>query len=391
MFVIILVVLITNEKLLMLPGPTTVPTVVLREMSKPIIGHRSKENSILIASTKEKAKKVFQTKKDMLIITSSSTGGVESSITNVVKKGDNVVVTDFGEFGSRVANQVESSGGNVIRIKAPLGEVPSLDITKQAFEGTEEIKAVYVVHNETSTGVAFRWLSELGKLAKDKGAFYIIDAVSSLGGDELNVDDLGVDICVTGSQKCLAAPPGLSLMSLSEQVKDYMIANPIKHHYFNIPRYLKYSTTDETPFTPAVSLFYALDKALSLILEEGLENRINRHKICAKALYQGFDSLGIERFVKSESRSNTVLTFQYPNQVQDIKFRQQLDEKYDVIIAGCFGKLKGKLFRVGCMGEINRKHVLNTINSVGLLFREFGIPVNLEKAISDSFNELKSL
>ena len=194
----------------------------------------------------------------MLIITASSTGGVESSITNVVKKGDNVVVTDFGEFGSRVAHQVESSGGNVISIKAPLGEVPSLDETKQAFENHEEIKAVYVVYNETSTGVTFRWLSELGKLAKDKGAFYIIDAVSILGGDELNVDNLGVDICVTGSQKCLAAPPGLSLLSLSERIKDYMVKNPIDHHYFNIPRYLKYSATDETPFTPAVSLFLSL-------------------------------------------------------------------------------------------------------------------------------------
>ncbi len=349
----------------MTPGPTNVSARVMAAMQRPVINHRSPSFTKLYKGVVEKTKTVFETEGDIVIYSSSGTGAVEASISNLIKPGDNAVVTSFGEFGNRVGEMVEISGGTAVKATARLGECPHMESLEEAFEKAKVVKALYVIYNETSTGVAFRWLKEAGELASKYGAYFIVDAISNLGGDELPVDKLGVDICIAASQKCLAAPPGLAIISLSDRVKVELEKNPPKNFYFNIPRYLKFAEKGETPFTPALPLFYALDEALNVVLEEGMQNRIARHKRCADSFYSILGRLGAKSFASEDVRSNTVIPLLYPPGVDDLNFRKTLDEEFDVIIAGGFGEYKGKMFRIGCMGDINEKYVEQTVSAVG--------------------------
>jgi len=185
-----------------------------------------------------------------------------------------------------------------------------------------------------------------------------------LGGDDIPVDKIGADVVATASQKCLAAPAGLALVSLSEKAKKYVVNNPPPLLYFNISRQLKYLETGQTPFTPALPIYHALDEALTMVLEEGIQKRIKRHEICADAFYSSFKSMGLELFAKKDVRSNTVIAATYPSNVDDKQFREDLDKQYRVVIAGGFGSYKGKIFRVGSMGEVNNYHVITTISAI---------------------------
>jgi aspartate aminotransferase-like enzyme len=372
-----------KQKLVMLPGPTNVPERVMKAMTKPIINHRSPAFGRLYLSVIDKAKKVFQTEKDMLILTSSGTGSLEASVFNLIRKGDNVVVPVFGTFGERVATLVENAGGNVIRVKAEKGNCPKFEEIEEAFEKTKNVKALYVVCTETSTGVKVPWLKEAGELASNYGSFYITDAISHLGGDDLPVDKWNVDICITASQKCLAAPPGLSLISISKRARKFMTDNPPTTLYFNLPRYFEYlEQRVETPYTPSIPLFYALEEALQMVIEEGLENRIERHKRCAKAFYSAFEAMGLKLFADKWARSNTVLSIAYKDGVDDIKFRTMLDEEFDVLVAGSFGELKGKIFRIGNMGIVSELIVERTVKAIAQALKKLNVNVDEEKAIN---------
>lgn len=353
-----------NRKLLMLPGPTNVPDRVMNAMLTPMIGHRTPDFKTTMDNIIEKSKQVFQTSGDVIVFTASGTGAVEAAITNIVKKGDKVIVSVFGEFGERAALIVEGAGGIAIKVESSFGDVPRIPQFEEAFEKNKDVKALVIITNETSTGTRFKWLKEAGELAAKYGSFLILDAVSNLTGDDIPVDKIGADIVATGSQKSLAAPPGLSMVSVSEKAKKYVVANPPSLLYFNMARHLKYSEISQTPFTPALSIYHALDEALNMALEEGILQRIKRHKTCADAFYSSFQAMGLKLFAKEEVRSNTVISVHYPNGVDDKQFRGTLDNQYKVVVAGGFGSYKGKLFRIGSLGEVNRYHVITTISAV---------------------------
>lgn len=365
----------------MLPGPTNVPDAVMNAMLTPIINHRSPPFSKLYKGLVEKVQKVFETTGEIVILSSSGTGAVEASVVNLVRPGDSVIVPVYGEFSERLAEQVEGAGGHVTSVKAPFGDATRMGALEEAFENAKTVKALYVVYNETSTGVTFRWLKEAGELCAKYGAYFVVDAISILGGDELPVDKLGVDICVTGSQKALAAPPGLGLISLSDRAKKFAIEHPLIMHYFNLPRYFEYTKRGETPFTPALPLLHALDAALDIIIEEGMPARIARHRACANALYSGFEAMGLQPFAKKDVRSNTVVAINYPRGLDDVRFRNLLDEKFHILVAGGFGPYKGKLFRVGCMGEVTDYHVAVTMASITQTMGLMGVKVNAERAM----------
>lgn len=352
------------RKLIMLPGPTNVPDRVINALFNPVMGHRTPDFSKLMKSVTEKAKKVFQTSGDLIILSSSGTGAVEAAITNIIRKDDKAIVTVYGEFGERAAKLVEGSGGEAIKAESKFGDVPRIEQLKEEFESHRDIKALVIVTNETSTGTSFKWLKEAGELAKEYGSFLILDSVSNLGGDEIPVDEIGADLVATGSQKCIAAPPGLSLVSLSQRAKDFITKNPPPLLYFNLARQLKYAEIGQTPFTPALPIYHALDEALTVLLEEGLQQGIKRHRICAEAFYSAFESMGLDLFAEKDVRSNTVIAANYPEGVDDKVFRGTLDSQYRVVVAGGFGNYKGKLFRVGSMGEVNKYHVLVTLCAI---------------------------
>ncbi|MGA7010716.1 MAG: alanine--glyoxylate aminotransferase family protein [Nitrososphaeraceae archaeon] len=363
----------------MLPGPTNVPNRVTNAMSSPMINHRSDDFRTLYKDIIAKTKIVFETENDIVLLTTSGTGAVEASVVNLIKKDDAVIVPVNGEFGTRLADLVDNVGGRAIRINAPFGENPSLEKIKEAFEINRNVKALYAIYNETSTGTTLRYMSELGDICEDNDTFFVADAVSILGGDDLPVDKWKVDICITASQKALAAPPGLAPMSISKEAKKYMIENPPATQYLNLKRYFKYFEENfETPFTPAISLFYAFREALEIITEEGMRNRIQRHRLCAKALYAGLKELGLAPFAQEDARSNVVIAINYLQGMDDKKFREILSSQFRVLLAGGFGELKGKVFRIGCMGEVTSYHVMRTLSAISSTMEMLKVPAQGE-------------
>ncbi|MDW0127066.1 MAG: alanine--glyoxylate aminotransferase family protein [Nitrososphaeraceae archaeon] len=363
------------EYLVMLPGPTNVPNRVINAMLTPMINHRSDDFRKLYKDIINKTQTVFETENDVVVLTTSGTGAVETSVINLIKKDDVVIIPVNGEFSTRLADLIENYGGKTIRINSPYGQNPPIEKIEEAFEKNSNIKALYVVYNETSTGTTLRNLSKLGDICKAHGAYFVVDAVSILGGDELPVDKWNVDICFTATQKALAAPPGIAPISISKEAKKYMIENPPPSQYLNLKRYFKYyNDSFETPFTPALSLFYAYQEALNIIIEEGMENRINRHRKCANAFYSGLEALGFTPFADADSRSNVVIAVNYLPGIDDKKFRELISTKFKVLLAGGFGELKGKVFRVGCMGEVSSYHVMRTLSAISSSMSILGVP-----------------
>lgn len=371
------------RKLLMLPGPTNVPDRVLEAMRKPMINHRGPEFHKLHENIVENLKYVFQTKNDVYALTCSGTGGVECAIFNVIDPGDKVIMPIGGVFSERMAEEVKSVGGSVVEIPIAWGKAVKVEQVEEALNKNEDAKAVALVYNETSTGVTTRDLRKIGDLTYRRGVLLIVDAISILGGDELKVDDWHIDICVSGSQKCLACPPGLALISVSERAWKVMENRKTRQSfYFDLLACKRfYEERKETPFTPAVSLYYALDEALRMLREEGLEKRIERHRACASALYKAFEALGLSLLADPEARSNTVIAINYPEGVDDAKFRGILRDEYGIHIAGGMGKLRGKIFRIGSMGTVTKDDVLVTVESIALTLNKLGLKASVEDAV----------
>ncbi len=371
------------NKLLMLPGPTIVPPDVLLAMAKPVIGHRSKEFSEIFEDTVEKLKKVFITENDTFIITGSGTAVMDMALANILKPKDKVLTIITGNFGERFANIVNSYKGEAIKLEYEWGDMANPEDVKEILEKEKDIKAVTVVHNETSTG-ARNPIKEIGEIVKDYDALYIVDTISSLGGDYVNVDKFNIDICVTGSQKCLAAPPGLAGITVSEKAWEVINKNDDKvGFYLDLKAYKKYfDEKKQNPYTPAVNLIYALNKALDLVLEEGIENRVKRHEKLAKATRAGLEEMGIELFAKEEARSVTVTSAKYPEGVND-KLREIMNKKYNIVLAGGQKHLSGKIFRIGHMGICGEKEILATLSCLELALKELNFEVQgsgVEKA-----------
>ncbi len=352
------------EYLSMLPGPTNVPNRVMRAMLAPIINHRSDDFVKLYTDVVEKTQKVFQTQNDIVALSASGTGAVEASVVNLVKKDDKIIIPVNGEFSSRLSQLIEGQGANVIRLASPPGQNATFDQIKEAFDNNKDVKA-----------------------------FYVVDSVSLLGAGELPVDKWNIDVCLTGSQKTLAAPPGISPISVSAKAKKYMIENPPSTMYFNLARYFQYyEESKHTPFTPALPLLYAYREALTILLEEGLQNVYKRHKICSDALYSGLSAIGLTPYVtKEEDRSITIVALNYLDGLEDKTFRNTLANKFKVLVAGGFGDLKGKVFRVGCMGEVSPYHVMRTISAISSTLAMMGYDTDAQAGLKTAEEKLKAL
>ena len=377
----------------MLPGPTNVPNRVMRAMLAPIINHRSDDFVELYTDVVEKTQKVFETQNDIVALSASGTGAVEAGVINLVKKGDKIIIPVNGEFSNRLSQLIEGQGANVVKLETPPGQNATFDQIKEAFDNNKDVKAFYVVHNETSTGTMVNYLDKVSDLTSRNDAFYVVDSVSLLGGVELPVDKWNIDVCLTGAQKALAAPPGISPISVSAKAKKYMIENPPSTMYFNLARYFKYyEESKHTPFTPALPLLYAYREALTIMLEEGLQNVYKRHKICSDALYSGLSAIGLTPYVtKEEDRSISIVALNYLDGLEDKTFRNTLADKFKVLVAGGFGDLKGKVFRVGCMGEVSPYHVMRTISAISSTLAMMGYDTDAKAGLKTAEEKLKAL
>jgi aspartate aminotransferase-like enzyme len=380
------------EYLSMLPGPTNVPNRVMRAMLAPIINHRSDDFVELYTDVVDKTQQVFQTQNDIVALSASGTGAVEAGVINLVKKGDKIIIPVNGEFSNRLAQLIEGQGANVVRLETPPGQNATFDQVKEAFDNNSDVKAFYVVHNETSTGTMVNYLDRISDLTSRNDAFYVVDSVSLLGGAPLPVDKWNIDVCMTGAQKAIAAPPGISPVSVSPKAKKFMVENPPATMYFNLARYFKYyEESKHTPFTPALPLLYAYREALAIMLEEGLEAVFKRHKVCSDALYSGLSAIGLTPFAKEEDRSISIVALNYLNGLQDKTFRDTLAQKFKVLVAGGFGNLKGKVFRVGCMGEVSSYHVMRTISAISSTLAMMGYETDAQAGLKTAEEKLKAL
>jgi len=371
-----------ERRLIMLPGPTNVPDRIMHAMLKPIINHRGPEFGALHDSISEGLKHVFQTKQDVYVLTSSGTGGVECAVSNIVNPGDKVIVPVFGVFSERLREKVVRHGGKVVEIQVEWGNAPTAEQVEGVVKKEKNTKMVAVVYNETSTGVTVRDLPEMSKIAWENDVLLMVDSISILGGDRLPVDEWNIDVCVTGSQKCLACPPGLAMISVGKRAWEAVEKKTVKPpYYFDLVSIRDYSSRKETPFTPAIPLYYALDEALKMIKEEGLERRIQRHAMCARAFYAALEALDLKPYPVENVRSNTVIAGNVPSGVDGAKVREAMRERYKVVIAGGMSKIRQLIFRIGCMGIVSETEVLTTINALENALADIGHPVKIGAGI----------
>jgi len=365
-------------RLLMIPGPTNVPSRVLEAMYRPIINHRGPEFEALYAELFENLKYFFQTSWDVIPFTSSGTGAMECVVSNSIAPGDKVLVPLYGNFTNRIREIVEAYGGEAITFKVPEREAVTAKQIEEALSKVGKVKMVYVVFNETSTGVAIKDLKEMARIAHEYNALIAVDAISGLGGDELPVEEWQIDFCVAASQKCLAGPPGMSMVSVSDRAWEVVNSMKPRSHYFNLKLYKRFFLERrQPPFTPAVPIFIAVNEALKLLKEEGIENRIKRHRICAEAFYRAFEAMGLKCYAKPEFRSNTVIAVEVPEGLTDVDIRRVMREKYNISIAGGMADLRGKIIRIGSMGIIDKSMVIRTVSALECTLKELGFKIDV--------------
>ncbi len=366
-----------KKHLLMLAGPTNVSNRVMQAMTKPIIGHRGTEFHALHESILNNLRYVFQTKNDVFTLTSSGTGGVNCAVSNMVNPGDKVVIPVFGRFGERMRDKIVRCGGKTVELPLEWGEAPTAQQIAQIVDKEKDAKAIAIVYNETSTGVTVRDLPQIGKIARENNLLLVVDAISVLGGDNLPMDKWNVDICVVGSQKCLACPPGLAMVAVNDRAWEVIEKTVARPYYFDLVRMRDFIAKIETPFTPAIPLFYALDEALKMIREEGLEKRFKRHATCAEAFYNAVEALKLKTVSNKKVRSNTVIAVRMPSGVNNTELRKIMKEQHHVSVSGGQGKLKKLIIRIGCMGIISETETIRTVDALENALNALHYPVQV--------------
>lgn len=347
-----------KELLLMMPGPVPIPERVRLAMSRQAINHRSAEFGAAYSDCVRVLRTAFGTKNDLVVISGSGTAGMEAAIANVARDKKIACLVN-GKFGERLY-KISQRYGQATEVKSEWGTPLNLDALKAQLEAGAEV--VTLIHNETSVGIK-NPAEEVGKLCKKHDALFLMDGITSIGGDVVEADAWGVDIAITGSQKCFAAPAGLAMVSVSPKAWERMTKNP--PFYLDLAAYRKSAagTPMETPYTPAVPLFLALREACMLIEEEGLPARIARHQKMAKAVQAAAKEWGLSLFPKIDALHNyssTVTAMEYPADVKDDDMRG-IVKKMGIVIAGGQDHLKGKIFRIGSMGAVSAPEILATL------------------------------
>lgn len=340
---------------LRIPGPTPCPPRVLEAMRRQMINHRGKDFATLLYQITERVKEFFFTKNDLFLLTCSGTGGLEAAIVNTLSPGDKVLALSNGFFGDRFSEIAQAYGAEVIKLEFPWGEALSPDEVKKALSQDPGIKAVILVHNETSTGIT-NPLAEISKIVREYDKLLLVDAVSSLGSLEFRTDEWGIDVAVTASQKGWMAPPGIAMVSFSQRAWQAHKEARMPRYYFDFTLARKFYEKGQTPWTPAISTLYALASSLEIMAEEGIFNIWQRHKEVGKKTREGIKSLGLSLFAPEEFASNTVTAVKADN-LNTKRLLEWLREERNIILAGGQDKLEGKIFRIGHLGWITTEDI----------------------------------
>ena len=342
-------------RLLLGPGPSLVHPRVYRAMSQPVIGYLDPVFIQLLDDTQRPLRTVFRTENDFtMAISGTGTAGMEAAIYNVVEPGDTVVVCQNGYFAVRMADMVRRCGGEVVLVEAHWGKLIEPEQVEAALKDAGRVKVVAIVHGETSTGV-LQPLEEISRIAHEHGALLLADAVTSLAGCELRIDDWGIDICYSGTQKCLSAPPGMAPLTMSAQAMEAVgkRSEPVRSWYVDVSMLQNYwggGNARAYHHTPPMTMLYALREGLRIVLEEGLNPRITRHLRNARAFWAGIEAMGLALHVAEEHRLPPLTTVRVPEGIDEMALRQGLLLEHNIEIGRGFGNLEGQVWRIGLMG-----------------------------------------
>ena len=360
---------------LRIPGPVPCPPEVMEAMGNPMINHRGPEFKDLLYSTTDRLKQVFMTANDLYILTASGTGALEASLVNTLSPGDKVLAAVAGLFGQRYADMAETLGAQVTRLEFEWGTAVDPAALRAALEANPEVKAVLVTHNETSTGVT-NDLETIAAIVKGEfDTLLLVDAISSLGCIPLPVDRWGCDVVATASQKGFLVPPGLSFISFSPRAWEAQRKATVRGFYFDLATAQSYLERGQTPFTPSLSLFYALDLALDTLLAQGLEETYTRHAYFGQMTREGVRALGLSLLPDERWASNTVTAVRIPEGVDGKALTDTLRTEHGVVVAGGLGKLEGKIIRIGHMGTVSEEEIRGFLEALRATLPTVGFKV----------------
>ena len=368
-----------KKKLLFTPGPTPIPPEALLAMAQPIDYHRSEDTVALIKDVLEKLKHVFQTENDVLFLTSSGTGGMEGAVTNLLSRGDKVIVIRSGKFGERWADICTAFGVEVIPIDVTWGSAVEPQTVETLLTEHPDVQAVYATLCETSTGVLHD-IEALAHLTRVRPTLLVVDAVSGLGADDLQMDEWGVDVVVSCAQKGLMTPPGLAVVALNQRAWDAVERSDLPKYYFDFRKAYESGLDGSVPYTPAVTLLTALQCALNRICEEGIRNTIHRHSCLAEATRSAVKALGLSLFAASPA--NTVTSIRLPVEVDGKAFINLMLNKYGITYAGGQSQLSGKIVRIAHLGWMNENDVIVAISAFERGLMEIGCEVPIGAGVT---------
>lgn len=342
-----------SKDIKLLVGPTTLPKKVMTAMDHEVFGHRGKYYEEIHKSVVDKLGQLIGTKEDVILLTSSGTGGMEAAIQNCFSIGDKVIAPIIGNFGERFADIAETYGLIVDRVYFELGE--TADISKAMERVNKDTKGVIIVHNESSTGV-YNDIEALGKELRNKDVLLVTDSVSGLGGLKINMDDWGIDVVVSSSQKALMSPPGISPIALSKKAWERVEQSNTPTYYFNLKKARKMAEVNQTPWTPATHTLLAMKAATEMIFDEGLENVYKRHKVNQRILIEGIEKMGYSIFAKNATYASPTLTaIKTP-----MGSKRVVDyfKENNILISAGLAPIKDEIIRVGTMGFVYEKDIL---------------------------------
>ncbi len=348
-----------EDMILMLAGPVKIHPRVLRAMATSSIGHRTGHFRDVSSEMRELLRYTFDTRGPVAVISGSGTAGLEAMLGSMLRREDRVLCLTNGKFGERMP-EIASRYAHVDRLDFPWGKAVDPETVKAKLD-EGGYRALTLCHNETSTAVT-NPAQQLGVLAREAGLLYLVDGITSVGGLPVNMEGWGIDAIVLGSQKCVAAPAGLSAVALSKN--GYEALHEGGPYYTNLKAHVDRLEKGDTPYTPAIHLFLAFREALLMLKEEGLQARLDRTARLGQACRDAGQALGLRLFPDVEYASNTVSAFLYPDGVRDEEFRTRLRDEHRVMVAGGQGQLRDKIFRIGHMGICSFSDLVATFAAV---------------------------
>jgi serine---pyruvate transaminase len=370
-----------EKRYLLTPGPTPVPPEVLAALAEPVIHHRARDYREIYERCLARLREVYRTQNDVLVFTTSGTGAFESAVANLTSPGDRQLVLSAGNFGERWAGMVEAFGADLVHMRLDWGETPEPEDLRSALADAGDVRVVYLTHSETSTGVVCD-VQALAAVAKEAGALVVVDAVSSLGAVPLETDAWELDVVVSGSQKALMTPPGVAFVSVSQAALDATARATSPRYVLDWERTRKAQAKLDAPFTPAVSIVRALDVALGLLLDEGLEGAFDRHARLGRACREGAKAMGLELFSPDEERSAVVTAIRAPEGVDATEVVAALRDRFGITIANGQAELRGKIFRIGHIGWFDIFDITTALAAVELALADAGAEIERGLAVT---------